>query len=117
MCSSTRSTPAQRESVERFGDWPGLRGRTRCSLGLMNWSTYEAIDRIPLGVALTIGLAGPLLVAVIGSRRPLDGVWIALAAAGIVLLVDPGGGSVDAAGRARARLEEVSPCHGRDRPP
>jgi len=47
---------------------------------------------------VTIEFAGPLLVAVIGSRRPLDGVWIALAAAGIVLLVDLGGGSVDAAG-------------------
>jgi inner membrane transporter RhtA len=67
------------------------------ALGLMNWSTYEAIDRIPLGVAVTIAFIGPLLVAVIGSRRPLDGVWIVLAAAGIVLFVDPGGG-VDAAG-------------------
>lgn len=68
------------------------------SLGLMNWSFYEAIDRIPLGVAVTIEFAGPLLVAVLGSRRPLDAVWIVLAAAGIVLLVDPGGGSVNAAG-------------------
>jgi len=68
------------------------------ALGLMNWSTYESIDRIPLGVAVTIGFASPLLVAVIGSRRPLDAAWIALAAGGIVLLVDPGGGSVDAAG-------------------
>src|SRR5215207_11544359 len=68
------------------------------ALGLMNWSIYEAMDRIPLGVAVTIEFAGPLLVAVIGSRRPLDGLWIALAAAGIVVLVDPGGGSVDAVG-------------------
>jgi inner membrane transporter RhtA len=67
-------------------------------LGLMNWSTYEAIDRIPLGVAVTIGFAGPLLVALIGVRRPLDVAWVALAAAGIVLLVDPGGGSLDPAG-------------------
>ena len=64
----------------------------------MNWSTYEAHRRIPLGVAVTITFAGPLAVAVIGSRRPLDGVWIALAAAGIVLLVGPGGGPVDAVG-------------------
>ncbi len=75
-----------------------LAGAFGVALGLMNWSTYEAIDRIPLGIAVTIGFAGPLLVAVIGSRRPLDGVWIALAAAGIVLLVGPGGGSLNAAG-------------------
>jgi inner membrane transporter RhtA len=72
------------------------------ALGLMNWSFYEAIDRIPLGVAVTIEFTGPLLVAVIGSRRLLDVAWAALAAVGIVLLVDPGGGSVDAAGVAFA---------------
>jgi inner membrane transporter RhtA len=68
------------------------------ALGLMNWSIYEAIDRIPLGVAVTIEFTGPLLVAVIGSRRPLDAVWVLLAAAGIVLLADPGGGSIDGIG-------------------
>ncbi|MEZ0239889.1 MAG: DMT family transporter [Chloroflexota bacterium] len=75
-----------------------LAGAFGVALGLMNWSFYEAISRIPLGVAVTIEFAGPLLVAVIGSRRPLDGVWIALAAAGIVLLVDPVGGSMDPVG-------------------
>ncbi len=75
-----------------------LAGAFGVALGLMNWSFYEAIDRIPLAIAVTIEFAGPLFVAVIGSRRPLDGVWIALAAAGIVVLVDPGGGSVDPAG-------------------
>jgi inner membrane transporter RhtA len=68
------------------------------ALGLMNWSIYESIARIPLGVAVTIEFAGPLLVAVLGSRRPLDGVWVTLAAAGIVLLADPGGGSIDGLG-------------------
>ncbi len=75
-----------------------LAGAFGVALGLMNWSFYEAINRIPLGAAVTIEFAGPLLVAVIGSRRLLDGVWIALAAAGIVLLVDPAGGSMDPVG-------------------
>jgi inner membrane transporter RhtA len=68
------------------------------ALGLMNWSIYEAMDRIPLGVAVTIEFAGPLLVAVLGSRRPLDGLWVVLAGAGIVILADPGGGSTDPVG-------------------
>ncbi len=72
------------------------------SLGLMNWSFYEAISRIPLAIAVTIEFAGPLLVAVIGSRRPLDLVWVLLAAAGIVLLVGPGGEAVDPVGVAFA---------------
>jgi inner membrane transporter RhtA len=75
-----------------------IAGAFGVALGLMNWSIYEAIDRIPLGVAVTIEFTGPLLVAVIGSRRPLDGLWVALAAGGIVLLADPGGGSIDGAG-------------------
>jgi inner membrane transporter RhtA len=52
----------------------------------MNLSLYLAIDRIPLGVAVTLEFVGPLSVAVFGSRRLLDGLWAALAAGGIVLL-------------------------------
>src|SRR5919198_1109092 len=84
-----------------------LAGAFGVALGLMNWSFYEAIDRIPLAVAVTIEFAGPLLLAVIGSRRLLDGVWIVLAAAGIVLLVGPGGGSVDPLGVGLALVAAV----------
>src|SRR5918997_163196 len=58
-----------------------IAGAFGVALGLMNWSIYEAIDRIPLGVAVTIEFAGPLLVAVIGSRRSLGRGWDAPAPA------------------------------------
>jgi len=74
------------------------------TLGLMNWAIYQAMDRIPLGVAVTIEIAGPLCVAVVASRRPLDLLWVVLAASGIVLLADPGGGSLDMVGVAFALL-------------
>jgi inner membrane transporter RhtA len=80
---------------------PRFRGRTagemRLVLGLgvvlacMNNTFYEALDRIPLGVAVTIEFLGPLVVAVISSHRRLDLVWIALAGGGIALLADPNG--------------------------
>jgi inner membrane transporter RhtA len=72
------------------------------TLGLMNLCIYEAMDRIPLGIAVTIEFWGPLAVAVAASRRPLDLLWVTLAAAGILLLADPGGGSLDFAGIAFA---------------
>ncbi len=59
--------------------------------GVMNVAFYEAIARIPLGVAVTIEFLGPLAVALAGSRRWLDGLWALLAAGGVVLLTDGGG--------------------------
>jgi inner membrane transporter RhtA len=92
---------------------PSLRRRSRSdwaavvAFGLvlagMNWSFYEALDRLPLGVAVTIEFTGPLVVAVAGSRRGLDVVWVVLAGGGVVLLALRGGHhGVHAAGVALA---------------
>jgi inner membrane transporter RhtA len=70
----------------------------------MNWAFYEAIDRIPLGIAVTLEFLGPLAVAVAGSRRALDLVWVLLAGAGVFLLSGAGGrtGGLDGVGVACA---------------
>jgi len=56
------------------------------ALAAMNWSFYSAIDRIPLGVAVTFEFWGPLALAVLGSRRPIDVLWVLLAGSGIFIL-------------------------------
>jgi inner membrane transporter RhtA len=59
------------------------------TLATMNALFYESIDRLPLGVAVTAEFLGPLAVAVAGSRKPIDFLWVVLAGAGVVLLGSP----------------------------
>jgi inner membrane transporter RhtA len=83
----------------------GLAAAFGGALGAMNLAFYESIDRIPLGVAVTFEFIGPLGVAVAASRRARDGLWVALAALGILLLSDFGDfSSLDAAGVGLALL-------------
>jgi inner membrane transporter RhtA len=77
-------------------------------LAAMNFCFYSSIERIPLGIAVTFEFVGPLGVAVFGSRRPLDLLWVVLAATGILLLSDLGsGGGLDRLGVALALFAGV----------
>ena len=80
---------------------PRLRGHTRqdwlillgyaATLVTMNITFYQAVERIPIGLAVTIEFLGPLAVAVAKSRGVRDLLWVVLAGAGVSLLgVSPG---------------------------
>lgn len=55
----------------------------------MNLSLYMAIDRIGLGLAVTLEFLGPLSIALIGSRRLVNLLCAVSAAAAVLLLVRP----------------------------
>ncbi|MEU3055361.1 EamA family transporter [Streptomyces griseus] len=81
---------------------PRLRGHSRAdwgtvlafgvAMGGMNTLFYLALDRIPLGIAVTLEVLGPLALSVFASRRLINALWAGLALVGVVLL---GGGGFD----------------------
>ncbi|WP_329521960.1 EamA family transporter [Spirillospora sp. NBC_01491] len=71
----------------------------------MNFAFFAAIDHLPLSVATTIELLGPLTVALAAARSRSDAGWALLAAGGLVLLTAPGG--LSAAGLAFAGAAAV----------
>jgi inner membrane transporter RhtA len=76
-------------------------------LAVMNFAIYQAFQRIPLGIAVTVEFLGPLAVAVAGVRRLVSLVWVAIAAAGVALLARGSGGHLDMAGVAFALIAAV----------
>jgi inner membrane transporter RhtA len=96
---------------------PRLGGRSRSELTLaavfglalaaMNLSFYGALQRIPLGIAVALEFIGPLTVALIGSRRVADLLWVALAALGIVALTQGDAHALNGLGVALALIAGV----------
>ena len=99
---------------------PRIRGLSRrawyaavglaAALVVMNTCFYLAIDRIPLGVAVTIEVLGPLILSVVVSARRTAWLWALLAFAGVALLglSQQRLGGIDAAGFAFAAAAAVA---------
>ncbi|MER5630176.1 EamA family transporter [Streptomyces nitrosporeus] len=91
---------------------PKLRGHSRAdwgtvvafgvAMGGMNTLFYQAVDRIPLGPAVTLEVLGPLVLSVVASRRLANLVWAGLALGGVVLLSGGGFDRLDPVGAAYA---------------
>ena len=56
------------------------------AMALMNFSLYAAIERIPLGVAVTLEFLGPCAVALFASRRIREGLCAVLSLVGVALI-------------------------------
>lgn len=84
-------TPIVRPSLRglRKDQWWPILGLVAV-FSVMNLSLYAAIDRIGLGLAVTLEFLGPLTVAIAASRRVLDIACAVLAGVGVVVLTNPG---------------------------
>ena len=99
-----RGTVRAVRQLARRREW-GTAGSTVAfgiGLGVMNFAIYQAFARIPMGIAVTTEFLGPLTVAVAGARRLISAAWVALAAAGVLLLARGSGGHLNVAGVAWA---------------
>ena len=67
-------------------DWASLWGYG-ITLGVMNLCFYMSLRTIPLGIAVSLEFIGPLAIALIGSRRLLDLLWVGLVVIGLALLL------------------------------
>lgn len=77
------------------------------SLGMMNMVFYLAIARIPVGLGVTLEFVGPLILAIFGSRRIIDFIWVALSIIGIALIAPWTSNGLDISGVLLALLAGV----------
>jgi len=80
--------------IPKRGEWKSV-ALYGLSIAVMNACFYQAISRIPLGIAVAIEFSGPLLVAASSSRRAADFAAVALAAAGLLTLMPWAGVNAD----------------------
>lgn len=72
-----RNRPEQLKSIIIYG----------LCLGGMNTAFYFAIERIPIGIAVALEFVGPLMVAILSSKKSVDFLWAVMAIMGLVLLL------------------------------